>query len=71
MKRLLLALLLAVAACDNLAPATGGYDPVGAAIIGGRMNQPTYQMPTGSQMLRLPSGHLVNCTTIGTYTSCY
>ena len=71
MRTILAIALLTLAACDNLAPATGGYDPIAAGIVGSRMNQPTYQMPTGSQAITLPSGRMVNCTTIGAYTNCY
>lgn len=63
---------LALGGCDNLAPATGGPDPLGAAIIGDRFR--AYQPPpiqSGSQSITMPSGRYVTCTTIGSYTNCY
>lgn len=73
-KRLLLALLLATSACSDLAPATGGPDPIADSIIyGGGPFRPYQAPPTpmGTHIYGMPGGRMVNCTTIGAYTNCF
>jgi hypothetical protein len=66
MKRLTLALFLAVAACQS----GGGYD-------GPYPFQPVWTPPQPAQQMIptqtyfLPGGRMMNCTTYGTVTSCY
>lgn len=57
---------LALAACDNLAPATGGYDPIGAMMMGNMMQrsaQPAYYAP--------PPQRMVSCNQVGNQLYCY
>jgi hypothetical protein len=66
--------ILAIAALFAVTACQGGYSPDNPPPMGMSPFQvwtPPPAQPAATQFITMPSGRMVNCTTIGTVTSCY